>query len=167
MYTGCIPLGISNFGFYGKVSNHLLIQLLLLWLLLFTQGTNFDWLKRKIIVTQEGKQHILKHFAGKEIVPVQSEMRPSEGTISWMLIQVHWVSVQYHRFAYISSTKLHFYACLFEVITIIFSSLLFCLVKVILIYVCLFYIQVLSIICLIKYKLKIFCRTWMQGKRTT
>lgn len=160
-------MGISNFGFYGKVSNHLLIQLLLLWLLLFTQGTNFDWLKRKIIVTQEGKQHILKHFAGKEIVPVQSEMRPSEGTISWMLIQVHWVSVQYHRFAYISSTKLHFYACLFEVITIIFSSLLFCLVKVILIYVCLFYIQVLSIICLIKYKLKIFCRTWMQGKRTT
>lgn len=38
-------------------------------------------LLRITTVTQEGKQHILKYLSGKDIVPVQSEMRPSEGSI--------------------------------------------------------------------------------------
>lgn len=130
MHTGCIPLGISNFGFYGKVSTHLTeysINSAVIALIAFVfSSTNSDWLKIKIVVIQEGKQNILKHFSGNDIVPVRSEMRPSEGSISWMLIQVHRVSVQSHRFAYISSTKLHFYACLSEVITMIFSSPLLC-----------------------------------------
>lgn len=86
IHTGCIPLGISNFGFYGKLSAHLTeysVNSAVIALIAFVfSSTNFDWLKIKIVVTQEGKQHILKHFSGKDIVPVRSEMRPSEGSIS-------------------------------------------------------------------------------------
>lgn len=86
MHTGCIPLGISNFGFYGKVSTHLTeysINSAVIALIAFLfSSTNSDWLKIKLVVIQEGKQNILKHFSGNDIVPVRSEMRPSEGSIS-------------------------------------------------------------------------------------
>lgn len=74
-----------------------LLQLWLLWIIkysfgnlvvmaliafVFSRSTNSDLLKIIIIVTEKGKQHILKHFSRKDIVPVQSEMKHSEGITS-------------------------------------------------------------------------------------